>query len=321
MAESMILDAEIAEDEAGLEALGMLADRFPDVLSAELRRAMRDGSVTLNGGLCTPGQHLAVGDRLVVSDALARIDTAPLAGFSVAWDSPTLLACIKPAGVAVEADRGDGGLRFKSAILHFLKRAKRHARPRVVHRIDKGTSGLVLVALSRTAMAHMTREFEERRVEKEYLALITGCPKDESGVVDRPLVVHKGRRRGRAPVEVGEDGKPARTRWEVEERLGRYALLRVHPETGRHHQIRAHMAAEGHPLAVDFLYGGAKQILLSELKRGYRKSADGETPLLDRLSLHAHRLAFTGPAGDRVEVEAPLPKDLRVTLKQLARWS
>ncbi len=317
----MILEVEVSAEEAGLEALGVLAERLPDVLSAELRRAMRDGDVSLNGGPCAPGQHVAVGDRIVVSCELARIESAPLDGFSVAYDSPTLLACIKPAGVAVEADRGDGGLRFKSAILHFLFRAKRSARPRVIHRIDKGTSGLVLVALSRSAMAHMTREFEERRVEKEYLALVTGCPSDVTGVVDRPLVVHKGRRRGRAPVEVGKDGKPARTRWEVEERLGRYALLRVHPETGRHHQIRAHMAAEGHPLAVDFLYGGGKQILLSQLKRGYRPSADGEKPLLDRLSLHAHRLAFTGPEGDRIQVEAPIPRDLKVTLKQLARWS
>ena len=81
------------------------------------------------------------------------------------------------------------------------------------------------------------------------------------------------------------------------------------------------MASEGFPLAVDFLYGGAKQILLSELKRGYRPSSDGEKPLLDRLSLHAHRLEFAGPDGAQVQVEAPLPKDFKVTLKQLARWS
>ena len=158
----------------------------------------------------------------------------------------------------------------------------------------------------------------KRQVQKDYLALVTGVVLRDAGEIDRPLEDAGAPASRRGPKTLVE----AHTRWEVVERFQTHTLLRCHPLTGRQHQIRQHLAAVGHPLAVDPQYGGAAQLLLSKIKRGYRAPSKGEErPLLARLSLHAHRIVFASPAsGQPVEVVAPLPDDLEVALRQLRKW-
>ena len=156
-------------------------------------------------------------------------------------------------------------------------------------------------------------------MHKEYLALVRGRTREDGGTIDLPLETQKRSRGNRPRVEVG-DGKAALTVWQVEQRFGRHTLLRVFPKTGRQHQVRAHLSAIGHPLVVDRRYGGGEQLLLSEIKRGYRPSADGERPLLARTPLHAHRLGAVSPSGEPLELEAPLPQDMAVALRQLAKY-
>lgn len=310
----------VGPGEAGQTVLAALAERLPDVPTAHLRHLVQDGGVVLNGQRCGPGQALGEGDRLEVeADDLERIEPAPLPGFAVLHEDAQVLACLKPAGVAVEAERGDDERPFKAAILHHLLAGadgRPPPRPRVVHRLDKDTTGVVLVAKTKEALADLTRQLEERRVHKDYLALVLGAVKQDQGEVDLPLPDPTAPRRGGAP------RLEARTRWEVVERFHTHTLLRCHPVTGRQHQIRQHLAAAGHPLAVDPLYGGGAALLLSKVKRGYRPKAQGEErPLLGRLSLHAERIVFRSPAtGEAVEVVAPLPEDLEVTLRQLRKW-
>ncbi|MCO5170095.1 MAG: RluA family pseudouridine synthase [Planctomycetes bacterium] len=320
MSDDAPLSFVVGPGEAGHTVLAALAERLPDVPTAHLRHLVQDGGVTLNGQRCGPGQALGAGDRLELDPGdLERIEPAPLPGFSVLYEDAQVLACMKPAGVAVEAERGDDERPFKAAILHHLARQGGDGplpRPRIVHRLDKDTTGVVLVAKSKEALTDLTRQLEERRVHKDYLALVLGAVKRDEGEVDLPLPDPAAPRRGAAPrVE-------ARTRWEVVERFHTHTLLRCHPVTGRQHQIRQHLAAAGHPLAVDPQYGGGAALLLSKVKRGYRPKAQGEErPLLARLSLHAERIVFRSPAtGEAVEVRAPIPEDLDVALRQLRKW-
>jgi RluA family pseudouridine synthase len=311
VADSLAL--EVAPAEAGLTAMAVLADALPDVRTADLRRLFKLDGVTRAGRPCGEGQTLAAGDRLEAElTGLPRIAPAPLPGFEVLARVGDVLACDKPAGAISE----DTPLR--AAVLHALEqRGEPRARPRVAHRLDRYTSGILLVALSRAALQRLTAAFEARAVEKEYQALVAGVPRQDAGRVDAPLrVVGRGKR----PVVIDPaQGKPAATRWEVAERFGRHTLLRAWPETGRMHQVRVHLASEGWPIVCDAIYGRKDPLLLSQLKRGKYQPRRGqeEKPLLDRLALHAARLALES---EGLAVESPLATDLELALKRLRKY-
>ncbi|MEW6252780.1 MAG: RluA family pseudouridine synthase [Planctomycetota bacterium] len=188
---------------------------------------------------------------------------------------------------------------------------------RVVQRLDRDASGVLVYARTLDAQRNLTEQFATQQIEKVYLALVQGYV-PEDGVVELPLATDKsGSRATIAP----RNGKPAVTEYHIRERVAGHTLLECRPRTGRFHQIRAHLAAIGHPLAVDPLYGGGTAVRLSEYKPDYRASRrHEERPLIDRLTLHAARLTLAHPAGGaRLSFEAPLPKDLRATLHQLRR--
>lgn len=186
---------------------------------------------------------------------------------------------------------------------------------RPVHRIDRHASGVVAYARNIDAQRKLTAQFVNRTVEKVYLALAKGHVQS-AGEVDLPLKADKSRRR---VVVARKDGKPSLTRYMVMERLAGHTLLECRPRTGRLHQIRVHLAAIGHPLGVDPRYGGGSEIFLSHYKPGYRPDARrGEQPLIRRLTLHAWRLTVRHPRTDEeITFEAPIPKDLRATIRQL----
>lgn len=197
-------------------------------------------------------------------------------------------------------------------------------RVRVVHRLDKDTSGVLLFAKHAAAQRHLSHQFQNNTIEKQYLALVVGRPAQPEGEIDAPLDRHPTDPTRMTIVKHG--GRPARTAWKLEQAFRGYALLRVFPQTGKTHQIRVHLKHAGLPLAVDPLYnrprpGAEAALMLSDFKRGYRPPGHGhaERPLIARLTLHAHRLTFDAPAGGTISLEAPLPKDLRATLAQLAR--
>lgn len=197
-------------------------------------------------------------------------------------------------------------------------------RVRVVHRLDKETSGVLLFATGVGMQRHLSHQFQNNLVRKEYLALVGGTPPAEEGEIDAPLARHPTSPQRMTVARHG--GRPAVTHWRIEERFRGFTLLRVCPRTGKTHQIRVHLLSIGLPLAIDPLYapahGAASGLLLSTFKRGYRP-ASGETehPLIDRLTLHAQRLRFTDPTGQVLEVEAPIPKDLRATLNMLRKYA
>jgi 23S rRNA pseudouridine1911/1915/1917 synthase len=227
-----------------------------------------------------------------------------------------LLVVDKPAGLLSVPDRSGKGATLRDA-LRAARLVPADEPFRVVHRLDRDASGVIVFARSELAQRDLTRQFAEHRVEKIYVALVSGFVERE-GRIDLPLRYDD--RQGRAVVDPRR-GKRAATIYRILQRLMGNTLLECRPISGRTHQIRAHLAAIGHPLTVDLLYGGARAVLLSSYKSGYRASSRREEqPLIARLTLHAGRIAFEHPARTGpVTYEAPLPKDLRATLTQLAR--
>lgn len=226
-----------------------------------------------------------------------------------------LIVVNKPAGLLTVPGR-KGGVSLREVI---GERAGVREFLWLVHRLDRQTSGVLLLAKTQAAQRHLQMQFQSRQVDKEYLAIVQGVPADDRGTVEVLMAPHP-RVTGKMIVKRNK-GKHSRTDWEVVERFSGAALLRCHPFTGRQHQIRVHLATIDLPLLVDPLYGEAEAFYLSALKPGYRPSVrHEERPLIDRLTLHAARLGFNHPADERrIEVEAPLPKDMRATLDQLRK--
>ncbi len=237
---------------------------------------------------------------------------------AVLFQDEDIVVIDKPAGLPCVPERHARGDTVQTLLARMLKVPG--ARPlRIVHRLDRDTSGVLIVARTVEAQRALTTQFMHRTVAKTYLALVLGSPDGDAGRIDAPI----GEVRGDvARVCVNPNrGKPAVTEWQVLERFAGYTLLRCRPLTGRQHQIRLHLQVAGMPLAVDELYGGGTGLRLSSVKADYRPSRrHEERPLIGRLSLHAESIEIDHPAdGRRMRWEAALPRDFRAALNQLRK--
>jgi len=241
----------------------------------------------------------------------------------ILWEDARLVAVAKPAGLASIPGRGetDNLLHHLARQIHLGAEGSADPRLRIVHRLDKDTSGVMLLAKDIDAQRHLSTQFQNNQVQKEYLAIVIGRPSKPSGQIDAPLAPQ----RGSARMCIAGSGRAARTDWMVERKMRRFTLLRCFPKTGRTHQIRVHLKSIGLPLAVDPLYnppppGKIPGIFLSHHKRDYRGTASElERPLIGRLSLHAEKIQFAHPDGRQLTIECPPPKDFRAALTQLGK--
>lgn len=242
----------------------------------------------------------------------------------ILWSDDDLVAVNKPAGLATIPGRGetDSVLERLAAQLSLPHAGQVDPRVRVVHRLDKDTTGVLLFAKNLDAQRHLSHQFQNNTIEKEYLALVQGRPGERDGDIEAPLAPHPA---SPQRMTVSKHGRPARTLWRIEETFRDFALVRCFPKTGKTHQIRVHLKHAAMPLAVDPLYnpprpGSEPGVRLSQFKRNYRPTrGEEERPLIERLTLHAHRLRFQKLDGEDVTIEAELPKDLRAVLNQLRR--
>ena len=289
-----------------------LSDSLRDVdLSREkLKTAIRAGQVRVDGAAwIKPNESLRGGETIELVLETPVTSVAPEAGaLNVLYRDADLLVLDKPAGLTVHpAPSQPDGTLVHRLVHHFPELAAMEGfRPGIVHRIDKDTSGLLLVALTEGARLALSQAFADREVDKEYLALVHGCPVRNEGVIDISIGRHPTHKTRMAALERG--GNPARSAWRVLHRDpgGRFSLLRVRIFTGRTHQIRVHMAYLGHPIWGDTLYGG-----------GPGRDADHALRrLASRQMLHAHCIAFTHPeTGERLTFASPPPPDfLRLAL-------
>jgi 23S rRNA pseudouridine1911/1915/1917 synthase len=288
----------------GAEAAGERLDVFLARVAGSRAAAQRliEAGVVLVDGARRPKRHaVAAGERVTVRAAPPTPAAAtPDADFDVVYEDEHLLIVDKPAGVVVHPARGHGAGTLAQALAGRVAGGDDPERAGIVHRLDRDTSGLLVVARSEAAYAALKTQLQAREITREYLALVEGRPAARTGTIDAPL----GRdRRVRTRVSTDTDEpRPAVTHFEAERALPLHTLLRVRLETGRTHQIRAHLRAIGHPVAGDPEYG--------------RAGALG----LRRQFLHADWLAFAHPAtGAVIDVRSPLPADLRAALERASR--
>jgi RluA family pseudouridine synthase len=312
-------EVDVAPDDRGQDAFAIVSSHLEDFLEHFLRRLFKEGHVRCGARAVRPDQQPPPGTCLTVTVPARMVPNIgpkkyPLA---ILMEDDRLVAVDKPAGLAMLPGLGFEPVSLFEAVWHHLKGTG--DRPRIVNRIDKGTSGVVVFARDRDAQSCLGGQFQRREVGKLYRARVCGRVERDEGEIDLAIAPHPGRPEMMVVDEAA--GKPACTRWKVVQRFGHFTDLEVVPVSGRTHQIRVHLTAIGHPLAVDPVYATTAPLMLSAVKRNYRHKESPEPPLVARTPLHACRLEFRHPADSRpVAVEAPLPKDMAVSLKQLARW-
>jgi 23S rRNA pseudouridine1911/1915/1917 synthase len=300
-----------AED-AGRRLDLYLASRLPDLSRTRIQELIEEGRVRLNERLVRRAQRIMPGDVVDIQilprpPLRAAPEEIPL---DVLYEDEDVIVVNKPAGMVVHAGAGAHKGTLVNALLHHfgtLSGVGGSLRPGIVHRLDRGTSGAMVVARNDVAHRVLAEQFRSRAISKTYVALLHGRMPRESGSIERPIT-RDPQRRTRMTARLGH-GRAAQTNWRILLHLGNLTLVEAEPRTGRTHQIRAHFAAAGHPLVGDTLYGAPRQIRLAGASLGP----------LGRVFLHAARLQFAHPrTGATIEVRAPLDPGLREYLNQLA---
>ena len=311
----------VSSSEAGWRLDLFLVHHFPDYSRVHLRRVITAGGVRIDdetGG--KPSYRLKPGQRVrVVLPEIPREAPRPEEiPLDVLYEDDWLAVVNKPPGMVVHPARGHWSGTLASALQYRfagkLSTAGGPTRPGIVHRLDRDTSGVILVAKHDLAHAKLAAQFRDRTVEKEYFALICGRPERDRDVIDRPIGMHPTHRDKMAIRRDDTASRPAETFYEVIERFDGFAAVRVSPKTGRTHQIRVHLEHIGCPVLCDRQYGGRARITRGEIRR----DCEDTLVLLDRQALHAWRLEFAHPdTSEPFRIEAPLPDDMAAVLAEL----
>jgi 23S rRNA pseudouridine1911/1915/1917 synthase len=315
-------DLEVRPEEAGARLDVFLAHRLPHVSRAQLRRLIDAGAVRIHGAATKASHRLRSQQRVTLApfDLPADRPVPEDIPLEILYDDEHLVAVNKPPGMVVHPAKGHWSGTLASALaFRFgqLSGASGPARPGIVHRLDRDTSGVIVAAKTDQAHLGLARQFEERRVKKTYLAIVAGVPDRDRDVVALRIGSHPRHREKMAIRKTSAASRAAETWYEVLERFDGFALLRVEPRTGRTHQIRVHLASVGLAVLCDRLYGGRARLTRGELMRPAQLDTD---VLLARQALHAFRLALVHPiSGKPLDFEAAMPDDMQRTLEALRR--
>ena len=304
----------VDDDDDGIRLDRWFKRHMPDVSFNIVSRWARTGQLRLGGKRAAPGDRIEAGQEI----RIPPLETAPartarpqrkrevltdeevqFVRDMVIFEDRNSFVLNKPPGLATQ-----GGTKTTHHLDRLLDGLAGEAgRPKLVHRLDKDTSGALLVARSARAAGHFAKAFSGRTARKVYWALVVGVPDRDEGLIDAPLAKQPGTGGEKMHID-GEHGLPAKTRWRVVDRAGnRAAWVELQPLTGRTHQLRAHMAAIGHPIVGDAKYGGAEAFLTGGISR--------------KLHLHARRLRIDAPDGGKIDVTAELPTHFAESLATL----
>jgi 23S rRNA pseudouridine955/2504/2580 synthase len=305
----------VSEDDDGIRLDRWFKRHKPEISFTVVAKWARTGQLRLNGKRASPGDRIETGQEIRIPPVDAQPEPArrraqpkreqltpdeiEFVRSLVIFESPDAFVLNKPPGLATQ-----GGTKTRDRLDRLLDGlADDGARPKLVHRLDKDTSGAILVARSARTAGFFSKAFSGRTARKVYWALVVGVPSVDEGLIDAPLAKQPGTGGEKMHIDE-ENGLPAKTRWRVIDRAGnRAAWVELQPLTGRTHQLRAHMMAIGHPIVGDGKYGGQDAFLTGGLSR--------------KLHLHARRLKIDSPAGGAIDVTADLPEHFRQSLETL----
>jgi 23S rRNA pseudouridine1911/1915/1917 synthase len=314
--ESSLHEFVAAESDAGQRLDQQIASRFSNISRTRVQELIASGLVLVNSRAAKGAHRLRAGERIQIQiqprpPLRAQAESIPL---DILYEDADVIAVNKPAGMTVHAGAGASTGTLVNALLgrgQSLSEGGDALRPGIVHRLDKGTSGIILVAKNDAAHAKLSESFRQRQIQKIYLALVQGLLKENRGTIDLAIARDPQRRTrmtARRSLVLG-NAREARTDWRALARIDSATLLEIQLHTGRTHQIRVHFSALHHPVVGDTLYGAAAQLRVGKLA----------LPALPRNFLHAAKLGFTQPrTGEWIELRAPLPPTLRDFLHQLA---
>jgi len=299
-----------------------LARQLPAFSRVHLRKVINAAHVKVDGKREKASHHLRVGQHVtIVLPELPRPSPRPEnIPLDILYEDDVLAAINKPPGMVVHPAKGNWSGTLTSALqYHFdqLSSMGGPTRPGIVHRLDRDTSGVIVVAKNDFAHRRLADQFEQRTLEKEYFAVVVGRPDRDRDTIDQPIGFHPRQREKMAIRRDDPDSREARSFYEVIERFDGFAAVRITPRTGRTHQIRVHLASIGCPVLCDRQYGSRAQITRGELSR---QPEDAEV-LLPRQALHALRLKIAHPTtGEPIEFTAPLPADILGVLAALREF-
>ena len=292
-------DLEVEDDTTGERLDVFVARRVTSLTRARVQKLIEDGRITVDGQRAKASMRLDVGQHVIV-DVPPPIDPVAVAediAIDVIFEDADMLVVNKPPGMTVHPSPGHTTSTLVNAILAHcddLSGIGGVLRPGIVHRLDRDTSGVIVVAKNDASHNALATQLKDRTVEKTYVALVEGTPKPAEGVIDAPIARDP---RNRQRMAIVDRGRASVTAYSVIDRFDGMSLVEARPKTGRTHQIRVHLAAIGHPIIGDRVYGKPSQ-------------------LVARQFLHARRITFAHPrTGERVEFEAPLAADLEAALR------
>jgi len=316
VSEPQHLEITVADGDAGLRLDRVVAKHCPQVSRTRVQELIAGGLILLNGKTAKDAHKVHAGDTIEVvpqpRPALrAEAESIPL---DILYEDEDVIAINKSAGMTVHAGAGNSHGTLVNALLgrgQTLSQSGDLLRPGIVHRLDKQTSGILLVAKNDFAHARLAEAFRERSIQKIYVALVQGVLKEERGRIELAIARDPNRRTRMTARRAAllHNAREARTDWQVLARIDSTTLLEVQLHTGRTHQIRVHFSALRHPVVGDTLYGGAGQLHIGRTA----------LPSLGRNFLHAAKIAFAQPrTGQPIRLTAPLPPELRAYLQKLS---
>lgn len=295
-----------------------LVKRFGDYSRAYLQKLIKSGKVTVNGKPVKASHHIRTGEEIRVElpqleELHLKPEQMPL---QILYEDEDIAAINKQPDLVIHPSRGHLQGTLVNGLLFYFENLSDYTdvfRPGIVHRLDRNTSGVLLVAKSNRAHAGLAEQFEHREIHKEYLALVEGRLKLDRNIVNLPLAMDPHNRERMA---VRGNGKEAITEYQVLMRYPAHTLVHVFPKTGRTHQIRVHLKSEGHPIVADEMYGAAPCLSMAMIhQHANLPPPEQDEVILDRTALHAWRIHFRHPAlNTQMTLVAPLPEDIKNTL-------
>lgn len=296
-----------------------LVKRFGDYSRAYLQRLIKSGKVTVNGKPVKASHHIHSSEEIRVElpqleELHLKPEQMPL---QILYEDEDIAAINKQPDLVIHPSRGHLQGTLVNGLLFYFENLSDYTdvyRPGIVHRLDRNTSGVLLVAKSNRAHAGLAEQFEKREIHKEYLAIVEGSLKLDRNIVNLPLAMDPHNRERMA---VRKNGKEAITEYVVLARYPGYTLVHVFPKTGRTHQIRVHLKSEGHPIVADEMYGAVPALSMAMIHRQANLAPpEPDEIILDRTALHAWRIHFRHPGSKcQMTLSAPLPEDITNVLR------